>query len=236
MIETVPLHVSVIFLLTTLTAVWILLRAAESAGKTSLPVRLLYFVLPLWLLLTGFLSSAGLYQNFSVAPPLLVMFGVFPALLFIATYLVFFRKSFIEKLDLKRLTLVHIVRIPVEIVLFWLSYVAVVPKLMTFEGWNFDIIAGITAPIVYFVAFRNGNVAKPILVAWNVLSLALLANIVTIAFLSFPSPMQRLAFDQPNIAVAHLPYIWLPTIVVPIVLFSHLASLYKLLRSEPAAN
>lgn len=236
MTESVPLYVSVVFLFTTLTAVWFLLRAAESAGKNSLPVRLLYFLLPLWMLLTGFLSTAGFYKHFEVFPPILVLFGVLPALIFIAAYFVFFRKTFVDKLDLKKLTIVHIVRIPVEIVLLWLAHSAVVPKLMTFEGWNFDIIAGITAPIVYAVAFRNGNVARPVLIVWNAIALLLLANIVMLAVLSFPSPMQQLAFDQPNVAVAHLPFIWLPTIVVPIMLFSHIASLYKLLRSEAAAN
>jgi len=37
-----------------------------------------------------------------------------------------------------------------------------------------------------------------------------------------------LAFDQPNIAVLYFPFSWLPTYVVPVVLFCHLAALRKL--------
>ena len=116
----------------------------------------------------------------------------------------------------------------VEIVLLWLYIGGQVPRIMTFEGYNFDIVSGILAPIVYLIAFRGGKVNRPALIAYNILGLLLLANIVSIAVLSLPSPLQLLAFDQPNVAVTYFPFIWLPTIVVPIVLFAHLASLWKL--------
>jgi hypothetical protein len=103
---------------------------------------------------------------------------------------------------------------------------------MTFDGRNFDIISGILAPVVYFVAFRGTEPKKWLLIAYNVLGLALLANIVSIAVLALPSPMQQIAFDQPNRAVLYFPFIWLPSIVVPIVLFSHLAALWKLIFGQ----
>jgi hypothetical protein len=103
---------------------------------------------------------------------------------------------------------------------------------MTFEGRNFDILSGITAPFVYWLAFRSGKINRPLLIIWNVFALLLLINIVVHAFLSFPTPFQQLAFEQPNRGVQYFPFIWLPTIVVPIVLFSHLASLWQLLKTS----
>ena len=41
-----------------------------------------------------------------------------------------------------------------------------------------------------------------------------------------------MAFEQPNRAVLFFPYIRLPTIIVPVVLFSHLAALWKLLYAR----
>jgi hypothetical protein len=104
---------------------------------------------------------------------------------------------------------------------------------MTFEGRNFDILSGLTAPIIFWVAFRNGKINRPLLIGWNILCLLLLLNIVTNAFLAFPGPFQQFAFDQPNRGVQFFPFIWLPSIVVPIVLFCHLASLCQLLKSAP---
>ena len=129
----------------------------------------------------------------------------------------------------KPLTLLHTVRFPVELVLLWLYQAGQVPQLMTFEGWNFDILSGLSAPVVYFLAFRNGSTNRTLLIVWNVIALGLLANIVTLAVLSFQGPMQRLAFDQPNVGVTFLPFIWLPAIIVPVVLFSHLAALWQLI-------
>jgi len=68
--------------------------------------------------------------------------------------------------------------------------------------------------------------------AWNIFALLFLINIVVNAILSIPSPLQKFAFDLTNIAVLHFPFIWLPAVVMPIFLFSHLASLSQLLRSD----
>ena len=45
-------------------------------------------------------------------------------------------------MNLRILTLLHIVRVPVEIVLYWLFISKAIPGLMTFNGRNFDILAG----------------------------------------------------------------------------------------------
>lgn len=229
MIEGLPFYVPIVFIFTTLATIWFLLAAAKSVGRDSFSYKVLIFLLPFWLLLTGFLATTPFYRDPSTMPPRVFLYGVWPATALIIAYFVFFRRAFIEKLSLKHLALLHTVRFPVELVLLWLFQAGQVPQLMTFEGWNFDILSGITAPIVYFLAFRNDDANRTLLIGWNVIALGLLANIVTLAVLSFQSPMQRLAFEQPNIGVTFLPFIWLPAIIVPIVLFSHMASLWQLI-------
>jgi hypothetical protein len=229
MIEGLPYYVSLVFFLTTLLAVWFLVTAARKAGERLVPYRILVFLVPFWILLTGYLSTTEFYRVSDAMPPRVVAFGVLPSVLLIVIFFIAFR-DFVNRLPLTTLTLLHILRIPVELVLLWLFQNGQVPILMTFEGWNFDILSGITAPIIFFLAFRNGSVNRPLLIIWNLVALGLLINIVTIAVLSFRSPFQQLAFDQPNVGVTYLPFIWLPALIVPIVLFAHLAALYKLLR------
>jgi len=225
--ENLPAYVSIVFILTTFVTLGFLIYSIKVAGADLLPSKLLIFVLPLWIFFQAVLARGGFYQYTEAMPPRLMLFGVLPAVILIFIYLLFFR-DFVAKLPLKVLTLLHTVRIPVEIVLFLLFVGRQVPEIMTFEGRNFDILSGILAPIVYLAAFRNNEINRPLLVAYNLLGLLLLANIVTIAVLAVPSPMQTTAFEQPNVAVLYFPYIWLPTIVVPIVFFSHLASLWKI--------
>ncbi|MEM7181375.1 MAG: hypothetical protein AAF518_10715, partial [Spirochaetota bacterium] len=119
--------------------------------------------------------------------------------------------------------------IPIEIVLFWLFLYSMVPERMTFAGRNFDILAGITAPLIYYFGYIRKNLSRKIILLWNFVCLILLLNIVSNAILSIPFKFQVYAFEQPNIAVLYFPYIWLPSCVVPLVLFSHLAALRRLL-------
>lgn len=226
--EQVPPYVSIVFILTTFAAVAFLLQAVRSSGLDTLPGKIILFLLPLWILFQAVLSIGGFYQTTNSVPPRLFLFGVLPAIVVILSYLFFFRTGFLERMPLQTLTLLHIVRIPVELVLYWLFLSGQVPRLMTFAGLNFDILSGILAPIVYFAVFRGGAAHSRILIVYNLLGLLLLFNIVSIAVLSLPSPLQQLAFDQPNQAVLYFPYSLLPSLVVPIVLFAHLASLWKL--------
>ena len=71
---------------------------------------------------------------------------------------------------------------------------------------------------------------------WNFISLGLLLNIIFIAILSAKTPLQQFAFDQPNIAIGHFPFNWLPSIIVPIVLLSHLATIRQLIVGQKKNN
>ena len=120
-----------------------------------------------------------------------------------------------------------------------LSYLAIkainVPELMTFEGRNYDTFSGITAPLVAYVGLQTGKTNRPLLLVWNLICLALLLTIIAIAFLSAPTPLQKFAFEQPNRAIGNFPFSWLPTFVVPIVLFGHLVSIRQLLKRSATA-
>ncbi|MCU0324429.1 MAG: hypothetical protein MUF45_04125 [Spirosomaceae bacterium] len=130
------------------------------------------------------------------------------------------------------LTVIHTIRIPVEIVLYWLFLNKAIPELMTFEGRNFDILVGITAPIIYFFVFVKQTWGKSALIIWNIFSLGLLLNIIINGMLSAPTPFQQFGFEQPNIAVLHFPFMFLPGCIVPIALFSHLSSIRQLIHKN----
>ena len=232
MIENLPAYVSLTFTLTTFLTVGFFLYAIRQGAFQALPAKILISLTAFWLLFQAVMAVGGFYTQTGMFPPRIVLFGVFPVLLLIVAYFLFFRENFIERLPLKVLTLLHVIRIPVEIVLFWLLQNRLVPEAMTFEGRNFDILSGLTAPIVFWLAFRGGKTNRTMLIVWNIAALLLLVNVVTIAVRAMPSPMQSLALDQPNIAVLYFPFNWLPSVVVPIVLFAHLAGLWKLFKNK----
>jgi hypothetical protein len=235
MIENLPGYVSVIFILTTFLSVGIFLYALKRGAFSSTATKFLSFSIPFWLIFQATLGIGGFYLNTEVVPPRLMLFSFLPALVTIILLFVFARRNFIERLPLRTLTYLHVIRIPVEISLLWLYQAGQVPLLMTFEGRNFDILAGISAPVIAWLAFRGGKVNRPLLIVWNLIALGLLLNILVNAVLSFPFPFQQFAFDQPNRGLLYFPFIWLPSLIVPIVLFCHLASLWRLF-SKPEAD
>jgi hypothetical protein len=223
--EQVPVYVGIAFGLTTLLTVGIFYQAAHRSKAT-------LGILAVWLALQALLGISGFYTITDTLPPRFLLLAL-PALLAIAGLFATAKgRQYVDGLDMKTLTLLHTVRIPVELVLFWLFLHGAVPELMTFEGRNLDILSGLTAPAVYYLGFVSRRAGKKLLLFWNLLCLGLLVNIVAHAVLSAPTPIQQLAFEQPNIAVLHFPFNWLPSCVVPLVLLSHLASLRQLLRGQ----
>jgi hypothetical protein len=222
--EHLPPYISIVFMLTTFFALFLLYRAVKS--------YLIILIAAGWLGLQGIISSTGFYTVTNTVPPRFVL-TVFPPLVLIIVLFTTNRgRQFIDGLDAKALTLVHIVRIPVEIVLLWLSIQKFVPLIMTFEGSNFDIISGITAPLIYYFGFVRKRLSNGFLLVWNLVCLALLINIVSIAILSAPFAFQKFAFEQPNIAVLYFPFVWLPAFIVPVVLFSHLVAIRQLVMQR----
>ena len=89
-----------------------------------------------------------------------------------------------------------------------------------------------TAPFIFYFGCIKNKISDRLLIVWNVLSLLLLINIILIAFLSANTLLQQFAFDQPNTALGHFPFNWLPSIIVPLVLFSHLTGLRKIIKRQ----
>ncbi len=188
--------------------------------------RTVLFILFAWLTLQGFIAYSGFYTNTKGVPPRF-MLTIGPALLCIMLLFATSKgRQFIHGLNLQSLTLLHVARIPVEIVLLWLFVHKAIPQVITFQGHNFDILSGVTAPIVWYLLRNNTN--RKLLLIWNIVCLGLLLNIVITAVLAAPFDFQQIAFDQPNIAVLYFPFVWLPACVVPLVLLSHIAAIRQL--------
>ncbi|RXH55843.1 hypothetical protein GRAN_2700 [Granulicella sibirica] len=188
-----------------------------------------------WILLQSAVSLSGFYLNISTLPPHFAL-ALFPPLAFVLGILFFpAGKRLADNMKLDWTILLHTVRIPVEITLFYLFLAHQVPALMTFEAGNIDILAGLTAPIIWW-ARRKGKLNNKLFLTWNAFCLVTLANVVARALLSAPFRFQRIAFDQPTVAVLYFPFVLLPAFIVPAVLFCHLATLRTLLVPTPASS
>lgn len=215
-----------LFIVTALLTAALLGRMVHRAVQ---PAGLWLAALAAWLLVQAGLAGSGFYaQQLNQLPPRLVVFGIAPTVVVLGLLLAAPRgRQRLHQFSLPALTALSVVRVLVEIGLYLLAQERLVPELMTFAGRNFDIVAGLTAPVVAY-AYVRGWLGRRGLLAWHVVGLGLLINIVVLALLAAPTPLQRLAFEQPNVAVLRFPFVWLPVFVVPVVLLTHVMALRQL--------
>jgi hypothetical protein len=223
--ENLPIDIYIVFALGVIVTLLLLYKATHY----SKPVIIITLI---WLALQGAISLSGFYTVTSVVPPRFALLLMPPVVFIIALFFIKKSQRVIDGFDVKILTLLHVVRILVELVLYGLHLHKVIPQVMTFEGRNFDILCGITAPLIWYFGYVKSMLGKKVLLAWNVVCLLLLANIVITAVLSAPLPFQRFAFDEPSVALFYFPFVWLPGFIVPAVFFAHLVTVRRLLKAK----
>jgi hypothetical protein len=183
-------------------------------------------LLVLWLGVLVFLSHLKLFDNWDEVPPRFLFVLIPPmAIVFLATF-----SSRVKRLLLtipaQWLVYIQTFRIAVEIVLWLIFLDYLIPVQMTFEGLNFDVLIGITAlPAGYWIMTKRATPA--FIIAWNVLGLLLLTNIVFIAIFSTPSPLNLFPDPPYNTIITQAPFVWLPGFLVPLAMFMHLLSVKK---------
>ncbi len=215
-----PLLVAGFVALPVAMALLFLFAARRVAGN----VPGLAFLLAIWMGGTGALAAAGLLAHFDPPRPL-------PVLVVTVIGLVLLLRSPLGR-RLASLPLVLLVgfqafRIGVELLIHRAVDEGIAPPEMSWDGYNLDILTGVTALLVAPVATRLPRAA---LHAWNVVGLGLLLTVVGTGVLAMPSPLQQIHTTPPNVWIAHFPFIWLPTVLVAAALLGH-GLLFIALRS-----
>ena len=167
----------------------------------------------LWLGLTFALASSGLLAFGSATPPpaMLVIAGATILTTFVGLSLP------VERASIAALIAFQVFRVFVEIFLWMGHRDGFVPIQMTWEGRNLDVLTGLSAPVVAWLASRRW------IFVWNLAGLALLLNVVIVAILSMPTPLRAFHNEPSSAFVAGAPYIWLPVFLVQAAWFGHLA-------------
>ena len=118
--EQITILLKASFIAITFLAVWQFYRASNQ----SKPFLILMLV---WMTLQFLVVQTGFYANSNAIPPRL-MFQLLPTLVFILVQFSTTQgRRFSDSLNIKQLTLIHIVRIPVEIVLYYLFIAKAIP-------------------------------------------------------------------------------------------------------------
>jgi hypothetical protein len=189
-------------------------------------------VIAVWAVLLLILSYKGFFADFSTLPPRPALALFIPLPFIILTALSKPGKELLQSIPPHWLVWMQSFRIVVELLLLFAFIAGKLPVQMTLEGRNFDVATGLLALPVGYVMMRMGSPAKRLAIFFNILGLLLLMNILVIAVLSMPTPLQYFMNEPSNTLVAQFPFILLPGVLVPIAYGLHIFSLKQLLIRE----
>lgn len=203
-------------------------RDGQTAARSARATLLVLIGAAIWMTVTWMVASSGALRNWNATPPPF-------ALLIVSVLLLGGRLAFstlgarlARHIPLAALVAVQAFRFPLEMAMHRLAERGIMPMQMTYTGLNFDIVTGITAVLVGGLA-ATGRVGRNVVLAWNVLGMVLLTNIVVIAILSVPR-IHAFGEDQVNVFVTFTPFVWLPAVLVLAALAGHLIIFRATLR------
>ena len=190
------------------------------------------FITALWITVLIRLTGRDFFSDFHTIPPR-------PALAFLVPlpFILLFTfsstgESLLRAIPGQWLINMQAFRLFVELLLWFAFLSRKLPVQMSFEGGNFDFITGLLAlPVGYFCFIKKRWPIK-MAIAFNILGLLLLVNILIIAILSMPGSL-RVFYNEPSgYLIAKIPFILLPGILVPIAYSLHIFSLRQLILQK----
>lgn len=179
-----------------------------------------------WVVMTGALGAAGALRTWDARPPAFIVLMVFGAIVTVWSARSRVGERVARGLPLAVLIGFHAFRLPLELVMHAAAAEGTMPPQMTFPTGNFDIVSGASAIVVALLVARR-VAPRWLVLAWAVMSSALLAIIVVIAVASTPA---FAAFGQGrvNTFVGFFPFVWLPSVMVLAALFGQLVVFRRL--------
>ena len=193
------------------------MRAAAVTAATAL----------VWMAITWIAARSGILRNWQQTPP---PFAILVAAIFVLAAGIAFSpigRRLARFIPLWILVGVQAFRLPLELAMHGLSERGIMPAQMSYSGRNFDVVTGATAIIVAALVW-SGRGGRRLVATWNILGLALLANIVTVAILATPR-FRYFGDDALNTFVMDPPFVWLPAVMVLAALAGHLV-IFRALR------
>jgi hypothetical protein len=186
----------------------------------------------LWLALAAGLAAGGLL-SFSARPPTMLFLVAATLALGVGIATSPLGRRLATGLPLVTLVGSQAFRFPLELTMHRAYTEGLMPVQMSYSGRNLDILTGISAIIVSFVLVRRPK-ALWLVRLWNVGGLILLANILTVALLSAPTPFRTFHNEPANVWITQAPWVWLPAVFVLAAIVGHIV-VFRRLRS-PASD
>jgi hypothetical protein len=185
----------------------------------------------IWLAAMAAAALSGWLGRFDLRPPPMVIWFASMVVMTLALAWSPFGRRFADKLPFAALIGFQAFRLPLELVMHRAVAAGIMPNVMSFTGYNFDIVTGATALPLALYAWRR-PLPRWLLVVWNVTGQLLLFVVAAVALAASPI-FRAFGDDQLNVWVTQFPYVWI-AVMVAAALFGHVVTVRKLLAESRA--
>lgn len=209
--------------------------AIVTRGRRSTAVYKVAAIVALVMTVSALLAASGVLARTDLTPPpMAIMIGSVFAMAFVVG---FSRLGRLMAADIPLVALIglQMFRLPLELVMHHAANVGIMPHALSYSGYNFDILTGIAAVILFALIKLGVNVPLVVIWLWNLLGIYCLIAIAMIAIAT--SPMVHALGTEPhslNTWVLHVPYVWLPVVLVTVAMISHIVITRQLLSVKRA--
>lgn len=188
-----------------------------------------------WMLLQYAIAASDFYLLGASLPPRFALALVPPLGIVMLVVLLPNAVQWIAQLDVRSLLWVHVLRVPIEVVLHRLYQEGGVPVELTWSGRNWDVLSGLSAAMILWRCRGADLLHRPWFRYWNIAALLLVLNVLVCGVLSGPSPFQQFRSAGSDLALLQAPFVWLPSVLVPLVILAHGATLVRIARTRSTA-
>lgn len=186
-----------------------------------------------WLVYVAAISFTGLLKDAGLPPriPLLLVAPVFAFAIYFCCAQKY--RPHIAAMPASWLVYLQSFRIFVELLLWGLFLQGVLPKSVTFEGYNHEMYIGVTALLVGLLGYTYKVLPKAVIVLWHIAGLCTLATIVILFMSHIYFPERWDDMNQFSLSdFGSFPYTYLAGFLMPLAVFLHVISLIKMRRAN----
>ena len=205
-------------------------KAIESTSSQKVRHKFILVIsLLVWQVYIFVLGSSGLLMSYEF-PPRIALAFIFPSFIFTAIFLFKSRKKvWIKHIPASQLVYFQSFRVFVEFLLLFSFFKGIFNQEVTIEGYNFDMIFALSAPIVGYLVFYKQVISKRFLEVWNYTGLLVLATVIFV-FLSSVYKPELYGSQDPLLSLEAFsyPYVLIAGFLMPVAVFVHILSIVQI--------
>jgi hypothetical protein len=196
---------------------------AQIRDKAKLIIGLL-----LWQIFIYLIASTGILKSYE-KPPLFAILFIMPSFIFTGIFLFRNRnKQWIKSIPEHWIVYFQSYRILVEILFIFSLAQGIYNEQVTIEGYNFDMLFAITAPVMAFLVYQKKVLSARVILFWNYLGLLVLASVIILFLASIYTP-RIFGSDKSLLPLEAMtyPFVLIPAFLMPTAVYLHFLSIIQ---------